>query len=111
MLQTSERKTGSALRGKNIAPCLAGSLLISPETSLNIALSSRRVSKMHSCRKFAALVIAALALPMTAGAATIGGTFYATQYDFQDFWTASDGKNFRVVLVGNPFPAIATDEA
>src|SRR3954447_23105663 len=66
---------------------------------------------MHSCRKFAALVIAVLALPMTAGAATIGGTFYATQYDFQDFWTASDGKNFRVVLVGNPFPAIATDEA
>ncbi len=41
-----------------------------------------------------------------ASAATIGGTYYAPQYDFQDFWTASDGKYFRVTLAGNPFPAL-----
>lgn len=46
-----------------------------------------------------------------AAAATIGGTFYAVQYDFQEFWTAADGKYFRVVLAGNPFPALPADQA
>jgi len=66
---------------------------------------------MLSFREVAVGAIAALALPMTSSAATIGGTFYAPQYDFQDFWTASDGKAFRVVLAGNPFPALPADEA
>lgn len=55
-------------------------------------------------------VLAAVALVPAANAATIGGTFYAPQYDFQDFWTAADGKNFRVVLAGNLFDAVPTEQ-
>ncbi|WP_428680014.1 hypothetical protein [Reyranella sp.] len=59
---------------------------------------------------FAAAVATALSVA-PAAAATIGGTYYAVQYDFQEFWTASDGKHFRVVLAGNPFPALLPEQA
>ena len=36
--------------------------------------------------------------------AVIGGYYYATQYDFAEFFAATDGRNFQVILVGNPFP-------
>jgi hypothetical protein len=66
---------------------------------------------MRSIGKIAAaLFFAVLGVPLSATAATIGGTYHAPQYDFQDFWVAADGKNFRVVLAGNPFPAIAGDD-
>ncbi len=55
--------------------------------------------------------LTALALAPAASAATIGGTYYAPQYDFQDFWTAADGKYFRVVLAGNAFDAVPSDRA
>jgi len=58
-----------------------------------------------------AAIAAALLAPVGAGAATIGGAYYAPQYDFQDFWTAADGKDFRVVLAGNAFPALAENDA
>ena len=32
----------------------------------------------------------ALAIPAAASAATIGGTYYAPQYDFSEFFAASD---------------------
>jgi hypothetical protein len=38
--------------------------------------------------------------------AVIGGTYYATQYDFREFFAATDGRNFQVLLAGNPFPGI-----
>jgi len=41
-----------------------------------------------------------------AGAATIGGTFYAPQYDFAEFFAATDHRNFQVVLAGDPLPGI-----
>lgn len=67
---------------------------------------------MRSTMGFLAATAAAAALSFSpAGAATIGGTFYAPQYDFQDFWTAADGKYFRVVLAGNPFPALPPEQA
>jgi len=53
-------------------------------------------SMMRSLTALATAAAAALSIP-TAGAATIGGTYYAVQYDFQGFWTATDGKAFRVV--------------
>ena len=55
--------------------------------------------------------LAALGLASAATAASIGGTFYAPQYDFQDFWTAADGKYFRVVLAGNAFDAVPPEQA
>jgi hypothetical protein len=43
-------------------------------------------------------------MPATVSAATIGGTYYAVQYDYSEFFTATDRKPFRVILAGNPFP-------
>ena len=47
-------------------------------------------------------LIACLGVSPAASAATIGGTFYAPQYDFAEFFTATDHRNFQVVLAGNP---------
>lgn len=65
---------------------------------------------MRFMTRLAAMAVALLA-PVVAGAATIGGTFYATQYDYRDFWTAADGKDFRVVLAGNAFPTLPENDA
>ncbi len=50
-------------------------------------------------------------MPVVALPATIGGTEYAPQYDYREFFTAADGKPFRVVLLGNPFPGAAVEQA
>jgi hypothetical protein len=47
---------------------------------------------------------AAATLPIVAVAATLGGTEYAIQYDYREFYAATDNKTFRVELLGNPFP-------
>ena len=59
---------------------------------------------------FAGLVLA----PAVASAAIIGGTNYASQYDYGEFFSIADRHDFKVVLEGNPFPgsdmgAIARD--
>jgi len=59
--------------------------------------------------KLAAAVAALAALPLAASAAVIGGTYYAPQYDYREFFAATDGRNFQVILAGNPFPG--TDPA
>lgn len=51
---------------------------------------------------FASLV----AFPVLAVAATIGGNYYAPQYDYRDFFAATDGKNFPVILAGDAFPGV-----
>jgi hypothetical protein len=56
----------------------------------------------------AALVAATL--PLTAGAATLGGSNYAIQYEYRDFYVAADKKPFRVELLGNPFPGLSPEE-
>ena len=69
---------------------------------------------MRSTKSYLIGLVTAAAAALSfspAGAATIGGTFYATQYDFRDFWTATDGKYFRVVLAGNPFPSLSPEQA
>lgn len=48
-----------------------------------------------------------VALPALAVAATIGGTYYAPQYDYRDFFAATDGKNFPVILAGDAFPGVS----
>jgi len=50
---------------------------------------------------FAGLVLA----PAMASAAVIGGTNYASQYDYGEFFSIADHHDFKVVLAGNPFPA------
>lgn len=57
-----------------------------------------------------AVLLAAALLPATAAAATLGGYDYATQYSYSEFFTATDGKPFRVILDGNAFPNLAVDD-
>lgn len=59
--------------------------------------------------RIVAAVLAVAAIPAAAYGAVIGGTYYAVQYDYREFFAATDGKNFQVVLQGNPFPG--TDPA
>jgi hypothetical protein len=62
---------------------------------------------------FAAMAVASLPLsisPFSAQAATLGGSSYAVQYDYREFYAATDHKKFRVELVGNPFPNLPLDE-
>lgn len=54
--------------------------------------------------KAAAALCAAVGLVGCAEAATIGGTYYAPQYDYQEFFAATDHRDFQVVLAGDPFP-------
>lgn len=56
--------------------------------------------------KIAAALLAVAALPAAAYAAIIGGVYYAPQYDYREFYAATDGRNFQVILEGNPFPNI-----
>ena len=43
-------------------------------------------------------------------AAFVGGADYAPQYDFSEFYAATDGKTFRVIIAGNPFPQLSQQE-
>ena len=56
-----------------------------------------------------AMTVAASLLPVTTLAASIGGIDYATQYDYREFFNAADGRPFRVVLVGTPFPGATVE--
>jgi hypothetical protein len=57
--------------------------------------------------------ILALGLAVAAcapGAGSVGGADYDPAYDFSEFYRVADGKTFRVVVDGNPFPALAADD-
>jgi hypothetical protein len=56
--------------------------------------------------KLVSALLGLLTLPAAASAAVIGGTYYATQYDYREFFAATDGRNFQVIVVGNPFPTL-----
>ena len=53
-----------------------------------------------------AIVAGLIALPVIAVAATIGGTYYMPQYDYSDFFAATDHKQFQVILQGDAFPGV-----
>lgn len=65
---------------------------------------------MRSMTKLALTVAAALASPIAADAAVIGGSYFAIQYDWAEFYAAADKRDFRVELIGNPFPNMAPAE-
>jgi hypothetical protein len=56
--------------------------------------------------KLAAALLGLVGFPAAAAAAVIGGVYYAPQYDYREFFAATDGRNFQVVLAGNAFPGI-----
>jgi hypothetical protein len=61
---------------------------------------------MRLVRRIAVGLAALVALPMAGFAAVIGGAYYAPQYDYREFFAATDGKPFQVVLAGTAFPGI-----
>jgi hypothetical protein len=61
---------------------------------------------MHLTRRIAGILLGLVGLPAVVTAAVIGGTYYAIQYDYREFFAATDGRNFQVILIGNPFPAM-----
>ena len=61
---------------------------------------------MRLFRNIAAVLSGLVALPAIGVAATIGGYYYATQYDYREFFAATDGKQFQVMLAGNAFPGV-----
>jgi len=60
---------------------------------------------MRLKNKIAAALLGLLAFRPLPYAAIIGGTYYAVQYDYREFFAATDGRNFQVILAGNPSPA------
>lgn len=58
--------------------------------------------------KFSKTIVAAAAgvalIPMAVSAGIIGGTYYAPQYDYGEFFSVADRHDFKVVIAGNPFP-------
>jgi hypothetical protein len=60
--------------------------------------------RMRFKSKIAALLGLLILAACASSIAIIGGTYYAPQYDFAEFFAATDGRNFQVILVGNPFP-------
>jgi hypothetical protein len=40
----------------------------------------------------------------------IGGAYYAPQYDWGEFFAVTDGRNFQVIVSGNPFPSLTETE-
>ena len=51
-----------------------------------------------------------LAACASSSSPVVGGTDYVPQYDFSEFYAATNDKTFRVVVAGNPFPQIAPQE-
>ena len=64
---------------------------------------------MGTLKKVALALLAMAAIPTLGFAATLGGFYYAVQYDYREFFWISDGKPFQVILAGNPFPAMSYD--
>lgn len=61
---------------------------------------------MRLRNKIATALLGLVGLPLAASAAVIGGVYYAPQYDFREFFAATDGRNFQVILAGDPFPGV-----
>src|SRR5260370_30686801 len=61
---------------------------------------------MRFFHKISTAFAALIALPTIAVAATIGGTYYMPQYDYRDFFAATDHKQFQVGLQGSAFPGV-----
>ena len=56
------------------------------------------------------VIVAVLAQSLALHAQTVGGAYRAPQYDFSEFWAATDGRQFQVVLAGNPFPQLPVED-
>src|SRR5476649_2670322 len=44
------------------------------------------------------------------GSGSVGGADYDPAYDFREFYQVTNGRTFRVIVAGNPFPSIRPEE-
>src|SRR5471032_1123772 len=44
------------------------------------------------------------------GSGSVGGADYDPSYDFSEFYRVSNGRTFRVIVAGTPFPSIRPEE-
>ena len=51
-----------------------------------------------------------LMLSGCAASGTIGGAYYDPAYDYGEFFAATDGRNFQVIMAGAPFPGRPADQ-
>jgi hypothetical protein len=58
----------------------------------------------------ALLAAVVLAACTSASSPIVGGADYAPQYDFSEFYAATNNKTFRVIVAGNPFPQLSQQE-
>jgi len=58
-----------------------------------------------------AFLLAALLGACAGGDGSVSSVDYAPQYDFSEFYALTNGKAFRVVVAGNPFPALPIEES
>lgn len=65
---------------------------------------------MKVARPLLILLLAALWLWGCAHRGGIGGAYYATQYDWGEFFAVTDGRYFQVIVSGNPFPTLSEAE-
>jgi hypothetical protein len=52
----------------------------------------------------------ALILAGCTASGTIGGAYYDPAYDYAEFFAATDGRNFQVIMAGEPFPGLPPAE-
>lgn len=45
-------------------------------------------------------------LTACASAGVVGGAYYAPQYSWSEFYAVTDGRDFQVIVSGNPFPGL-----
>ncbi len=62
----------------------------------------------RACALMAVLLLGACA---SSTSPVIGGADYAPQYDFSEFYAVTNGRTFRVIVAGNPFPQLSPQEA
>jgi hypothetical protein len=61
-------------------------------------------------RAAALLAASLLAACSSSTSPVIGGADYAPQYDFSEFYAATNNRTFRVIIAGNPFPQLSQPE-
>ena len=56
------------------------------------------------------LLLLAAVVSACANVGVIGGAYYAPEYSWSEFFAATDGRNFQVIVSGNPFPNLSEAE-
>jgi hypothetical protein len=85
---------------------------VDEETITERPMSRPAARRHHLSVTRAPVLLAALLLAacMSSTVPVIGGADYAPQYDFSEFYAATNGKTFRVIVAGNPFPQLNQQE-